>query len=193
MKRLSTTALLLLCTAPLAAQQTKAPTKAPAHQAAVIGAPLTPEGVRQLALDQLAYDKSVLIKMADSMPEQFYTESVTPIQRTFAQQIIHCAWAVNAISMMAIKAPGAAGLDSMAALTSRAALKAYVNAAFDAASAFVKAQTAAQRAAQADLFGKKMQGWQVWEELHQHTMWTAGQVVANFRAHGMAPPEFGFF
>ena len=196
--KLRTAALMLLCAAPLAAQQkapTKAPTKAPAKAApaAVIGAPLTAEGIRQLALDQLAYDKSVLIKMADSMPEQFYGESVTPIQRTFAQQIIHCAWAVNAISMMALKAPGAAGLDSTAALTTRAGLKAYVNAAFDAASALAKAQTAAQRAAQADLFGKKMQGWQVWEELHQHTMWTAGQVVANFRAHGMAPPEFGFF
>jgi hypothetical protein len=196
MKHLSTLALALLCTAPVAAQ-TKAPAKAPSKAApahvAVVGAPLTAEGVRQLALDQLAYDRSVLIKMADSMPEQFYTESVTPIQRTFAQQIIHCAWAVNAISMMSIHAAGAAGLDSAAALTTRAGLKAYVNGSFDAATAFAKAQTAAQRSAQADVFGKKMQGWQVWEELHQHTMWTAGQVVANFRAHGMAPPEFQFF
>lgn len=193
--KLSTAVLLALCTAPIAAQ-TKAPAKAPskAAPAALIGAPLTPEGVRQLALDQLAYDKSVLIKMADSMPEQFYTESVTPIQRTFAQQIIHCAWAVNGISMMSLHAPGAtSGMDSTAALSSRAALKAYVNAAFDAATAYAKAQTAAQRTAQADVFGKKMLGWQVWEELHQHTMWTAGQVVANFRAHGMAPPEFAFF
>jgi hypothetical protein len=195
MKRLSTTALAILCTASLAAQ-TKAPAKAPmkaAPASAVVGAPLTPEGVRQLALDQLAYDRSVLIKMADSMPEQFYTESVTPIQRTFAQQIIHCAWAVNGISMMSLHAPGAMGLDSTAALTTRAGLKAYVNASFDAATALAKSQTAAQRTAQADVFGKKMQGWQVWEELHQHTMWTAGQVVANFRAHGMAPPEFQFF
>jgi hypothetical protein len=30
--------------------------------------------------------------------------------------------------------------------------------------------------------------WQVWEEVHQHTMWTAGQVVANFRKHDMPHP-----
>jgi hypothetical protein len=191
MKRL-TAAALLLCAAPLAAQQ-KAPTKAAPARAAVIGAPMTAEGIRQLALDQLAYDKSVLIKMADSMPEQYYGESVTPIQRSFAQQIYHAASAVAGISQMALAAPKATVPDSVTAIATRAGLKAYIDGAFDAASAFVKAQTNAQRSAQADLFGKKMQGWQVWEELHQHTMWTAGQVVANFRAHGMAPPEFGFF
>jgi hypothetical protein len=35
--------------------------------------------------------------------------------------------------------------------------------------------------------------WQIWDEVHQHTMWTAGQVVANFRKHDMPPPGYGFF
>ena len=43
------------------------------------------------------------------------------------------------------------------------------------------------------LFGTDMPRWQVWDELHEHTFWTAGQVIANFRKHGMAPPGFGFF
>ena len=38
-----------------------------------------------------------------------------------------------------------------------------------------------------------MPGWQVWDEIHTHTVWTAGQVVANFRKNGMAPPAFTFF
>jgi hypothetical protein len=38
-----------------------------------------------------------------------------------------------------------------------------------------------------------MPAWQVWDEIHTHTVWTAGQVVANFRKHGMAPPSFTFF
>ena len=33
----------------------------------------------------------------------------------------------------------------------------------------------------------------VWDELNQHTIWTAGQVVANFRAIGMPPPSFLYF
>jgi hypothetical protein len=35
--------------------------------------------------------------------------------------------------------------------------------------------------------------WQIWDEIHTHTIWTAGQVVANFRKHGMPPPAFAFF
>ena len=29
--------------------------------------------------------------------------------------------------------------------------------------------------------------------IHMHTVWTAGQVVGNFRKHNMAPPAFTFF
>ena len=42
-------------------------------------------------------------------------------------------------------------------------------------------------------FGQKMPKWMVWDELNQHTLWTAGQMVANFRAHGMPPPAFLYF
>ncbi|MEP7325518.1 MAG: hypothetical protein ABI836_06195, partial [Gemmatimonadota bacterium] len=64
---------------------------------------------------------------------------------------------------------------------------------YDWAGNVLKTQTAAQREAPANLFGKTMPTWQVWDEIHQHTFWTAGQIVANFRKHGMAPPGFGFF
>jgi hypothetical protein len=33
----------------------------------------------------------------------------------------------------------------------------------------------------------------VWDEVFTHTVWTAGQVVGNFRKQGMAPPAFSFF
>jgi hypothetical protein len=54
-------------------------------------------------------------------------------------------------------------------------------------------QTAADRNMTTQLFGQSMPKWQVWDELHQHSFWTMGQVVANFRKNGMAPPGFGFF
>ena len=31
------------------------------------------------------------------------------------------------------------------------------------------------------------------DQVYLHTVWTLGQVVANFRKHGMAPPEFVSF
>jgi hypothetical protein len=27
----------------------------------------------------------------------------------------------------------------------------------------------------------------------QHNLWTAGQIVANFRKHGMTPPPFSYY
>ena len=30
-------------------------------------------------------------------------------------------------------------------------------------------------------------------EVRGHALWTAGQAVANFRKHGMAPPAFTLF
>ena len=41
--------------------------------------------------------------------------------------------------------------------------------------------------------GKLVPKWQIWDEVNQHAMWTAGQIVANFRKNGMAPPSFLFF
>ncbi|MBL8986748.1 MAG: hypothetical protein JNJ80_10795, partial [Gemmatimonadetes bacterium] len=54
-------------------------------------------------------------------------------------------------------------------------------------------QPDADRDVQVKFFGNFIPRWQVWDELNQHTMWTAGQVVANFRKNGMAPPAFLFF
>ena len=76
----------------------------------------------------------------------------------------------------------------------RAGLKQYINGAYDHLARMLRNQTAAspdrRRAA---LFGQQMPRWQVWDEIHTHTVWTAGQVVANFRKNGMAPPAFTFF
>ncbi|MGH7527974.1 MAG: hypothetical protein ACREMX_14870 [Gemmatimonadales bacterium] len=44
-----------------------------------------------------------------------------------------------------------------------------------------------------DLFGMSMPAAQVWDEIYTHSIWTAGQIVANFRKNGMAPPAFTFF
>lgn len=54
-------------------------------------------------------------------------------------------------------------------------------------------QSAASRADIVNLFGTAMRGWELWQEIHTHTMWTAGQIVGNFRKHGMPPPLFTFF
>ena len=151
-----------------------------------------PESYRQTQMAALEIDRRLALAMADSMQERYYRESVTAPQRNFAQQVSHAAGAVPMIAAMTLGGPRPT-LPDTGTIYTRAGLRAFVNAAYDYGANLLRTQTAADRATGTQLFGNAMPKWQVWDELHQHTMWTLGQVVANFRAHGNPPPAFMFF
>jgi hypothetical protein len=177
MKRLLLAGALLMAAAPAGAQQAA-----------------MPESYRQVQADMLALQRKLLLAMVDSMPESLYQDKVTEPQRDFAGQIAHAAWAVPFVAYMTAGKDMPALPDSASSMTTRAGLRTYVNASFDVAEKLFRSQAAADRNAMVEFFGiKKMPVWQTWDEIHQHTFWTAGQIVANFRKHGMAPPGFGFF
>ncbi len=171
--------------------------------AAVVAAPAAaqmraadamPESYRAVQMNALELQRRTLLAMADSMPERLYRDRATPAQRDFAQQVTHAAGAVPMIISSVLRVTPRPSLpDTATALNTRAGLRSFVNACYDYAATALRNQTAAQRAETVNLFGNQMPGWQVWDELHQHTFWTAGQIVANFRKNGMAPPPFGFF
>ncbi|MBC7895567.1 MAG: hypothetical protein H7066_09140 [Cytophagaceae bacterium] len=148
---------------------------------------------RDVQLRMLEHQRKVLIQMVDSMPERLYRDKVTPPQRDFAGQIHHAAGAVSAIARNLMAGPAVTLPDTAAAFNTRAGLRTFVTASFDYAATLLKTQTDASRSETVNLFGNQMQRWQVWDEIHLHTVWTAGQVVANFRKHNMAPPAFSFF
>jgi hypothetical protein len=153
-----------------------------------------PESYRAVQLRMLETQRSMLLAMADSMPERLYRDKVTPIQRDFAQQIHHCASALVFIASRYFGVEMPALPDTATTFNSRDGLRSYVNGAYDFAADILEQQTASDRAAVVSFFGQmEIPKWQVWDEVHQHTIWTAGQVVANFRKHGMAPPGFLFF
>jgi hypothetical protein len=152
-----------------------------------------PESYRDVQLRMLEHERSVLLAMADSMPERLYRDKATPAQRDFAQQIHHAASAAAFIASTTMGGPKLSLPDTSAALNSRAGLKSFVNSAFDYSANMLKTQSAESRSQPATLFGQSMPRWQVWDEIYTHTVWTAGSVVANFRKNGMAPPAFTFF
>jgi hypothetical protein len=147
---------------------------------------------REAQLTMLTYQRKALLAMVDSMPERLYRDKATPAQRDFAQQIQHAAgsaaYIASTMSGPPMKLP-----DTTTAFASRVGLESYVNAAFDYAGRIFSGQSAAVRAAPGKLFGRAMPTWQIWDEIYTHTVWTAGQIVANFRKNGMAPPAFTFF
>jgi len=153
-----------------------------------------PESYRQVQLKALALQRRALLAMADSMPERLYRDKVTPIQRDFAQQLVHASGeAMGFVIPQALGVPRPQLPDTGVAYNTRTGLRSYINATYDWAEGVMRNQTAADRSTVVQLFGASMPKWQVWDEMHQHTFWTAGQVVANFRKNGMAPPGFGFF
>ncbi len=153
-----------------------------------------PESYRQVQLSALQLQRRSLLAMADSMPESLYRDKVTPVQRDFASQIHHCAVPFAMFLPRFMGSPAPTGLpDTATALNSRAGLRAYINGVYDYAEGVLRNQSAADREVVVPFFGSQKPRWQVWDELHQHTFWTLGQAVANFRKHNMAPPGFGFF
>ena len=152
------------------------------------------ENPKESQLRMLENQRTLLLSMADSMPERLYRDKATPGQRDFAQQVHHAASAAVFIGNAAAGGTRPSTLpDTATTFNTRAGLKQYINGAYDHLATLLKNQTAASRAEMYTLFGQQMPRWQVWDEIHTHTVWTAGQVVANFRKNGMAPPPFTFF
>jgi hypothetical protein len=149
-----------------------------------------PQEYRDVQLSALVAQRKLLLSFIDSMPEAYYTERATPKQRTFAEQIRHIGDVAVFIARMMTKISAE---DSTRAASTRAGLRAVVAKQYDWVEAAFKAQAENDRNMKLDFFGKSIPVWQVWDELNQHTWWTAGQLVANFRAHDIAPPRFIFF
>ena len=153
---------------------------------------------RSLQRNALAAQRRLLLKMADSMPEQVYRDRATPAQRDFAEQVLH----VMSTSVSVIVAYGALpeavpappDADTATVLNTRAGMRSFILGTYEWLVLALDYQDVDNRNIMLELVGgRRMPRWQVWDELNQHAWWTMGQVVANFRKNGMAPPSFQFF
>ena len=154
---------------------------------------MSPE-YRQVQAQSLQTQRRILLAMADSMPENLYRDKATPAQRDFAQQIHHAANGNVMIAAGFIAGGQPPQMpDTAPTFNTRTGLKAFINAAYDYLDQLMADQSDDDRHQMVRFFGTPIPKWQAWDEVEEHTIWTAGQVVANFRKHGMAPPAFSFF
>jgi hypothetical protein len=176
---------LLACLGPLtlAAQQNDAATSYR----------MAPE-YRKVQLAALKAQRQLLVSFADSMPERLYRDKVTPVQRDFAGQLHHAVSSAMFIAYGYVRNGRPPAIDTAAVFNTRTGLRRYIETSYDSLEVLFQSQSDTDRDAQFKFFnGRFMPRWQLWDELNQHTIWTAGQVVANFRKNGMAPPSFLFF
>ncbi len=182
---LAVAGMLAAGTAALAAQP-KPPETGPAKFAMA-------KEYRAVQQSALKAQRKLLVSFADSMPERLYRDRATDAQRSFSEQIHHIVSAAGFIANGFIVGKPYTDADTAKVLNSRAELKGYINAKYDALDQIISGQADADRDIQVKFFGTMMPRWQVWDEINQHAMWTVGQIVANFRKNGMAPPSFLFF
>lgn len=173
-----------------------APASAVAQQAPPIRVAFPmPAEYREIQVRAQETQRNLLLSMVDSMPERAYRIAAAPGQRDFAEQIHHAAnadlYIVSHYILGWDSLPFRA--DTAQVLNSRDGLRRFVEQAYGFSLRVLKEQTLDDRQATIWYFGQKMPKWMVWDELNQHTIWTAGQIVANFRAQGMAPPPFLYF
>jgi hypothetical protein len=156
--------------------------------------PMPPE-YRDIQIRAQETQRTLLLSMADSMPEQFYRLAAADGQRDFAEQVHHAANANQYIVAHYILGWDTLPVrtDTAVILNSRAGLRGFINATYDFTIGVLRNQSGPDRVTTIWYFGQKMPKWMIWDELNQHTIWTAGQIVANFRAHGMPPPSFLYF
>lgn len=153
-----------------------------------------PPGYREVAKRKLEVQRTLLLAMADSMPENLYRDKATPTQRDFAQQVAHVAQGAVGICARYIGGERPQLPDTAVAYSSREGLKSLINQAYDFTVQTLENQPDEDLIEVVNFFGRmEIPKWQVWDEIHQHSIWTAGQIVGNFRKHGMAPPAFTFF
>lgn len=159
-----------------------------AHQDAPVE--VTP---RKVQLRQLEWQRSVLLAMVDSMPEDLYRDKVTAEQRDFAQQLYHSVGFPQLICH-GIKEMDPPAVDTASVLNSAGAMKDFINEAFDFCEEAVGNWPEEDRVSLVTSgSGVSTPKAEFVDQAFLHTAYTLGQVVANFRKHGMAPPAFPYF
>jgi len=154
-----------------------------------------PPKYRDIQVRAQRTQRNLLLSMVDSMPEPFLRTRAAEGQRDFAQQIHHAANANLYIVSHYILGWDSLPFhpDTSRIFSSRAELRGFVDATYRFSLRVLQDQSVEDRHSTIWYFGQKIPKWMVWDELNQHTIWTAGQIVANFRAHGMSPPSFLYF
>jgi hypothetical protein len=153
--------------------------------------PITPRAIQRRHLE---WERTTLLAMAEAMPEELYRDSATPEQRDFAQQVHHAAGFAPIVCAGYLTDAEPNLPDTTIALNSTEGLVSFLNAAYDFAIEALESHPEEDRGTLVDFIGGvRIPKAEALDQAHLHAAWTMGQLVANFRKQGMAPPAFTFF
>lgn len=152
-------------------------------------APVAAQDMKASLMDSFERQRANVLGMVDAMPESGLRSAPTEGVRDFAQQIEHVvAGNVNIIRSGVDRPVQIEGHDAEVYLNSKDALKAFVNAGFDAVHDMIMAQTPATLQEETQLFGQAtVQRWELIQAAYEHAVWTLGATVPYVRMQGGTP------
>ncbi len=185
---LGATLLLATAAAPAAAQSRPATPATPASPAA--GAAAKSMSPTDIMLADVERQRKNVLDYIDIAPDSVLRFRSTPGVRTYAQQIHHIASANVMILSRVFGAAPIAQADTAQVFNSKAALRNYVNAAYDHTAQVVRTATPASLAKESTVFGMTRNGARWIDGVLEHGTWTLGQTVPYLRMNGLTPPGY---
>lgn len=176
--------LLAVAAAPAAAQGR--PASAPATPAAA----RAHQAQKEMMLADVERQRKNVLDYLDAVPDSVLRFRTTPGVRTFAQQIHHIASANAGILSQVFGAGAMTMPDTAMVFNDKAALRAFVNAAYDHTARIVRDATPAALAKQSTMFGLTRTGARWIDGVLEHGTWTLGQTVPYLRMNGITPPTY---
>lgn len=154
---------------------------------------IMPEAYRDVQRTTLATQRDLLMRMIDSIPVAVLRRPVHVGRRDFSQQIHHAATSIADALAQVLRVQPPSWPDTTMTLSSKDGLRSTVELAFGFLDSVLTNQTLDERNAVVSFAGREVHRWQLFDEFNEHTLWTAGQIVGNFRDANLGPPAFKFF
>lgn len=133
------------------------------------------------------------VSIALAIPDSALRWAPNPDVRDFAEQVEHAANNLFAASAMFGEEPAGGFGDPEVILNDKQALADAVGSTYDWIIERMKQMTTEEMTEEVTLFGRPMLRWRVCTFALEHAMWTRGQLVPYFHAHGVPVPRQQLF
>ena len=145
-------------------------------------------------LERLETSKKYLILVAESMPEDKYTFKPTPESMSFAEHLMHIAWAMDWHSQSLMGGRDARNWDTDTELKignkSKEEMIATISNTFDVTSAFISEFDTKKLDERLDYFGANRTKRQILLLLTDHITHHRAQMLVYMRLNGLKPPRY---
>ncbi len=150
---------------------------------------LNGEAIRALLIEAFQRAKALDIEFARAIPDSAMRWAPSPDVRDFSGQLIHAANSLFIARPLFNASPPSLG-DSARYRNDKLALEQVIAGAYDWIIEKLRALPANELLEVGELFGQQKPKWKLCLYALDHAMWTRGQMVSYYRAHGLRPPRW---